>query len=127
YMLFGLVLGAWTDRVNRKRMMIFTDIGRAAIVGTIPLLAVLGGLPVWWIYIVGFVHSTLTICFEAGQFAAIPSLVKQDDLVTANGRIQASYSAAQIAGPLLAGLLVTIVPLTSLMLIDALSFLVSSF
>ena len=127
YLLFGLILGAWTDRVNRKRMMIFTDIGRATIVATIPLLAVLGVLPVWWIYVVGFIHSTLTICFESGQFAAIPSLVGQDDLVTANGRIQASYSAAQIAGPLLAGLLVTVVPLTSLMLIDSFSFLVSSF
>src|SRR5713226_1601707 len=127
YLLFGLILGAWTDRVDRKRMMIFTDIGRAAIVATIPLLAVLGSLPIWWIYVVGFVHSTLTICFEAGQFAAIPSLVKQDDLVTANGRIQASYSAASVAGPLLAGLLVAIVALPSLMLIDSLSFLVSSF
>lgn len=82
YLLFGLVLGAWTDRVNRKRMMIFTDIGRAAIIATIPLLAVLGALPVWWIYVVGFIHSTLTICFESGEFAAIPSLVGQDDLVT---------------------------------------------
>jgi len=127
YLLFGLILGAWTDRVDRKRMMIFTDIARAMIVATIPLLAVLGALPVWWIYVVGFVHSTLTICFEAGQFAAIPSLVNQDDLVTANGRIQASYSAAQIAGPLLAGLLVAIVALPSLMLIDSLSFLASSF
>ena len=126
YLLFGLILGAWTDRVNRKRMMIFTDIGRAAIVATIPLLALVGTLPVWWIYIVGFIHSTLTICFESGQFAAIPSLVRQDDLVTANGRIQASYSAAQIAGPILAGLLVLRVPLSSLMLIDAFSFLVSS-
>ncbi|HEV2580520.1 MAG TPA: MFS transporter, partial [Ktedonobacteraceae bacterium] len=127
YLLFGLILGAWTDRVNRKLMMIFADIARAMIVASIPLLAVLGALPVWWIYVVGFLHSTLTICFEAGQFAAIPSLVNQDDLVTANGRIQASYSAAQIAGPLLAGLLVAIVALPSLMLIDALSFLVSSF
>lgn len=127
YLLFGLILGAWTDRVNRKRMMIFTDVARAAIVATIPLLAVLGAFPIWWIYVVGFIHSTLTICFESGQFAAIPSLVGQDDLVTANGRIQASYSAAQIAGPLLAGLLVTVVPLTSLMLIDSFSFLVSSF
>nr|HET6903266.1 MFS transporter [Ktedonobacteraceae bacterium] len=127
YLLFGLILGAWTDRVDRKRMMIFTDIARAVIVATIPPLAFLGILPVWWIYVVGFVHSTLTICFESGEFAAIPSLVKQDDLVTANGRIQASYAAAQIAGPLLAGLLVAVVALPSLMLIDALSFLVSSF
>ncbi len=127
YLLFGLVLGAWTDRVDRKRMMIFVDVGRTVVIASIPLLAFLGNLPIWWIYLVGFVHSTLTICFEAGQFAAIPSLVDQDDLVTANGRIQASYSGAQILGPLLAGALVALVPLTSLMLIDALSFLVSSF
>ncbi len=127
YLLFGLILGAWTDRVDRKRMMIGTDIGRALIVASIPLLAALGSLSVWWIYIVSFVHATLTICFEAGQFAAIPSLVNQDDLVTANGRIQASYSGASIIGPLLAGLLVTLVPLSALMLIDAFSFLVSSF
>src|SRR5437660_438151 len=99
YLLFGLVLGAWTDRVNRKRMMIFTDIARALIIALIPVLARLGTLNVWWIYAVGFVHSTLTICFESGQFAAIPNLVNQDDLVTANGRIQASYSGASILGP----------------------------
>ncbi|HLX56622.1 MAG TPA: MFS transporter [Ktedonobacteraceae bacterium] len=126
YLLFGLVLGALTDRVDRKRIMIFTDIARACIIATIPLLAVLGVLPVWWIYVVGFVHSTLTICFNSGEFAAIPSLVNQDDLVTANGRIQASYSGGQVLGPVLAGALVAIVPLPMLMLIDALSFLVSS-
>src|SRR5215831_18533799 len=127
YLLFGLLLGAWTDRVNRKRMMIGTDIARALIITSIPLLYAFGLLTVWWIYVVGFIHATLTICFEAGQFAAIPSLVNQDDLVTANGRIQASYSGASIIGPLLAGVLVTMVPLAALMLIDAFSFLVSSF
>jgi MFS family permease len=127
YLLFGLILGAWTDRVDRKRMMIGTDIARAFIIASIPLLYAFGLLAVWWIYVVGFVHATLTICFEAGQFAAIPSLVNRDDLVTANGRIQASYSGASILGPLLAGVLVTVVPLAALMLIDALSFLASSF
>src|SRR6266702_215080 len=127
YLLFGLILGAWTDRVDRKRMMIGTDIGRALIVVSIPLLFALGLLTVWWIYIVAFIHATLTICFEAGEFAAIPSLVNQDDLVTANGRIQASYSGASIIGPLLAGVLVTLVPLSTLLWFDALSFLVSSF
>ncbi len=127
YLLFGLILGAWTDRVDRKRMMIGTDIARALIVASIPLLSAFGLLTVWWIYIVAFIHATLTICFEAGEFAAIPSLVDRDDLVTANGRIQASYSGASIAGPLLAGVLVTVVPYAALMLIDALSFLASSF
>jgi MFS family permease len=127
YLLFGLLLGAWTDRVDRKRMMIFTDIGRAAIIATIPLMALMGSLSIWWIYAVGFLHSTLTICFEAGQFAAIPSLVDQDDLVTANGRIQASYSAASIAGPVLAGVLVAFMPFSNIMLLDSASFVVSAF
>jgi MFS family permease len=127
YLLFGLILGAWTDRVDRKRMMIGTDIARALVVASIPLLAALGLLSVWWIYVVAFVHATLRICFDAGEFAAIPSLVNRDDLVTANGRIQASYSAASIVGPLLAGVLVTLVPLPVLMLIDGFSFLLSAF
>jgi MFS family permease len=127
YLLFGLILGAWVDRVDRKRMMVLMDIGRAAVIATIPLLAWFGQLNVWWIYAIGFLHSTLTICFETGEFAAIPSLVDQDNLVTANGRIQASYSAASILGPVLAGALVAIVPLASLLLLDAFSFLASAF
>jgi MFS family permease len=126
YLLFGLLLGAWMDRVNRKRMMILTDIARAAIIATIPLAASFGMLTVWWIYVVGFVHSTLTICFEAGEFAAIPRIVDQEDLVTANGRIQASYSGASVAGPLLAGVLINIMPVSTMMYFDALSFVLSA-
>jgi MFS family permease len=125
YLLFGLVLGAWTDRVDRKRMMIAMDVGRAAVVASIPLMFALHHLTVWWIYGVGFAQSTLTIAFEAGQFAAIPSLVSRDDIVTANGRIQASYSAASVLGPFLAGVLVALLPISNLMLLDALSFLIS--
>jgi MFS family permease len=126
YLLFGLVLGAWTDRVNRKRMMVAMDGGRAAVVASIPLTFALGHLTVWWIYGVGFIHSTLTIAFQAGEFAAIPSLVSRNDIVTANGRIQASYSAASVLGPFLAGVLVALLPISDLMLFDALSFLISA-
>jgi MFS family permease len=49
YVLFGLVLGAWADRVDRKHMMILTDVARAAIIASIPLLAGLDLLVVWWI------------------------------------------------------------------------------
>jgi MFS family permease len=126
YLLFGLVIGAWVDRVNRQRLMISVDIGRALVIASIPLLASFGMLSIWWIYVVGFVNSTLSICFDSSEFAAIPSLVKQDDLVTANGRIQASYSAASVVGPLLAGLLLAIVPVQRLLLIDAASFLCSA-
>src|SRR3990170_2974496 len=124
-LLFGLVIGAWVDRVDRKRLMIFTDIMQALVISSIPLLAALDLLVVWWIYVVGFASSTLWICFNTAEFAAVPSLVNKEDLATANGRLQASYAAATVAGPLLAGLLVALVPVHTVLLVDALSFLVS--
>jgi MFS family permease len=128
YLLFGLVIGAWVDRLNRKRVMIVVDLLRAAVIGTIPLLFALDLLAVWQIYLVGFVSSTLTIFFEASEFAAIPNLVGQEDLVTANGRIQASYSAAQVAGPLLAGLMLGArIPIQDVLLVDAASFVASAY
>jgi MFS family permease len=127
YLLFGLVIGAWVDRVDRKRLMIATDLARAAVIATIPLLDGAGALSVGWVYVVAFSSATLTIAFDAAEFAAIPSLVpSSDDLVTANGRVQASYSAAQIAGPLLAGLLITVAPVQQVLWVDAASFLVSA-
>src|SRR5215212_7658569 len=84
YLLFGLVLGAWVDRVDRRRLMIAADICRAALIASIPVMAEIGELRTWWVYLVGFLSSTLTICFDGAQFAAIPSLVQTDDLVTAN-------------------------------------------
>jgi MFS family permease len=126
YLLFGLVLGAWVDRVDRRRMMIATDVARAVVIASIVVLAGLDMLAVWWIYVVGFVSSTLKICFDAGEFAAIPSLVGTDDLIKANGRIQASYSAALFFGPLMAGSLLTVAPIQTVLLFDALSFLASA-
>ena len=49
YLLFGLVIGAWVDRVDRKRLMIATDLARAAVIATIPLLAAVDTLTVGWI------------------------------------------------------------------------------
>jgi MFS family permease len=127
YLLFGLVIGAWVDRVDRKRLMIATDLARAAVIAIIPLLAAADALSVGWVYAVAFCSVTLTIAFDAAEFAAIPSLVPSgDDLVSANGRVQASWSAAQIAGPLLAGLLMTVAPVQQVLWVDSASFLVSA-
>jgi MFS family permease len=127
YLLFGLVIGAWVDRVDRKRMMIAVDLGRAAVIASIPALAAVDALSVWWIYAATFLTATLTIAFDSGEFAAIPSLVDRDDLVTANGRIQASYQTAQFVGPILAGsLLGAGLPIQDVLVVDAASFVVSA-
>jgi MFS family permease len=127
YLLFGLVIGAWVDRVDRKRMMIVVDVLRTLVVVTIPILGYAHSLEVWHVYAVAFLNATLAIWFDSGEFAAIPSLVGRQDLVTANGRIQASYSAAQVAGPILAGLLLSVAPVYDVLIVDAASFVVSAF
>ncbi len=126
YLLFGLVLGAVVDRIDRKRMMLLTDVGRAAVIVILPLLALSGEHLVEAIYAVAFVQSTLGILFNCGEFAAIPSLVGRDDLVAANGRIMATNSAGQIVGPILAGVLVAVMPPADLLFFDAASFLASA-
>jgi MFS family permease len=126
YLLFGLLIGAWVDRTDRKRLMIVTDIARALVIASIPLLSAFGLLSIWWIYAMQFIGATLTICFDSAQFASVPSLVKPDDLVTANGRIQASFSLGNVVGPLLGSVLVTLWPVEQILLFDAFSFLVSA-
>lgn len=126
YLLFGLVLGAWADRVNRRRLMLLVDVARAALVASIPVADAGHHLTVLWVYAVGFLASTLGIAFESAQFAAVPSLVGQQDLVRANGQMQAGYSAATVLGPLLAGAMLTVSPVSDTLLVDAGSFLVSA-
>ena len=126
HLLFGLVIGAWTDRTERRRLMIVTDLLSAAAVASVPLAAAAGALTVWWILAVIFVSSTLQIFFGAAQFGAIPSIVDRADLVTANGRIQASFAAASVLGPLAAGALLIVLPLQQLLFFDAATFLVSA-
>jgi MFS family permease len=125
HLLFGLVVGAWVDRVDRKRLMIAVDVLLAATMLTIPALAYFHALNVFWVYAVDFAASTLSLIFEQAEFTAIPSLAAGGDLVTANGRITASFQAAQVVGPALAGVIVSVVPVTSLYIVDAGSYLVS--
>jgi MFS family permease len=123
---FGLAIGAWTDRTDRKRLMIVVDLLSAATIASVAVASGAGLLSVWWIYAVVFVSSTLSIFFVAAEFGAIPSLVDSGELVSANGRIQASFAAASVLGPLAAGALLVFVPIEAILLVDAASFVVSA-
>lgn len=126
HLFFGLLIGAWVDRVDRKRLMIIVDLLSATVVAALPFASAAGVLSIWWIYATAFTLATLGIFFQAAQFAAIPSLVARDQLVTANGRIQASFSAATVIGPLVAGALLAFIPIDALLYIDAATFVVSA-
>jgi MFS family permease len=121
-----LAIGAWTDRTDRKRLMIVVDLLSAATIASVAVASAVGLLSLWWVYAVVFVSSTLSIFFVAAEFGAIPSLVDSNELVTANGRIQASFAAASVLGPLAAGALLVFASVETILLLDAASFVISA-
>jgi Transmembrane secretion effector len=122
YLLFGLFIGVWVDRLDRRRLMIVINWINAGLIVSIPFLFFLGALTIWHLYLIGFLSATAGIFFASAEFAALPNLVGKEDLVKANGYIQASYSAVSVIGPLVAGALVVTLPVVSLLIIDAATF-----
>ncbi len=126
YPLFGLVLGAWVDRGDRRRTMIASDLARAAVISVIPAMHALGALSPGWIYAVAFATSTLSIVFDTCEFAAMPSLASGRALTALNGKVQSSGAAAAVLGPVLAGLLLGVVSAATVVLVDAATFVLSA-
>jgi MFS family permease len=127
YFLFGLAIGVWVDRVDRRRAMLAADVFRGLVIGTVPVLAATGSLTVWWVYGVAFVSTTISIMSSGIEGAAIPSLVPADELADANGKLRGSYAGAQVIGPLLAGALIGGgLPVSGVFAVDAGSFGVSA-
>lgn len=126
-LLLGLVIGAVIDRVDRRRLMIATDVLRACVVVSIPVLDVAGILPLWWLYVVAFINGALWVAFSAAEYTAVRNLVPGNALLAVNGRLQAGFHLAQVAGPIVAGaVLAANVPLTVMYGVDAVTFLASA-
>jgi len=125
-LLVGLLAGVWIDRMRRRRILIAADIGRALLLGSIPMAALLGLLRIEQLYIVGFLNGILTVFFDTAFQSYIPTLVERERLVEANSRLSASTSVAEIAAPALGGVLVQLITAPLTVLLDAVSFLGSA-
>src|SRR5438874_7367780 len=125
FLLLSLFAGVWVDRVRRRPVLIVADIGRAVILGSIPVAAVLGVLRIEQLYVVGLLTGVLTVFFDVAYQAYLPVLVSREHLVEGNSKLEVSRSVAQIAGPGVAGALVQVVSAPIAVVVDALSFVAS--
>jgi MFS family permease len=125
-LLFGLLVGAWVDRLRRRPVMVWTDVGRAALLVTIPIAAVGGWLTLAHLLLVTFVVAILSTFFDAADNAYLPSIVPRDELVRANGALAASGSAAEFTAFGISGFLVQLLSAPLAIFIDAISFVVSA-
>lgn len=126
FILFSLPAGAWVDRLRRRPILIAADWGRALVLATVPLAYFVGALTIWHLYAVGFLVGAFTVFFDVSYQSYLPSLVKRDELPDANGKLEVSRSAAQTAGPGVAGVLVSVLSAPYAILADAISFVVSA-
>ena len=125
FILFSLPAGAWVDRLRRRPILIAGDLGRAVLLATVPIAYALGILTMAQMYVVGFVVGTMTVFFDVAYQSYVPSLVERDQLIDGNGKLEASRTVAQSAGPALAGALIGLVTAPLAILADAVSFLLS--
>lgn len=125
-LVIGLLAGVWVDRVRRRPLLIATDLGRAVVLSTIPLAALLGVLRIGQLYLVAALAGMLTVIFNVASAAFLPSLIPQGSLVEGNSKLAMSDSLAEIGGPAVAGPLVQLISAPLAILFDALSFLFSA-
>lgn len=120
------LLGVWIDRVQRRPLLIMTDLGRGMVLLLVPLAAWRGFLRIELLYAIAFVQSLLTVGFETAYQAYLPSLLDRSQLVDGNSKLTISSSAADVAGPSLAGLLIHLLSAPLALGLDGLSFLISA-
>jgi MFS family permease len=127
-LVFSLHAGAWLDRRGRRRRtMIVTVLGRAALLVTIPVAYWFGVLSLAQLYVVSFLIGTLSVFFFVAYTTLFVSLVPRERYLEANSLLNGSRAFSFVGGPSVAGVLVQALSAPGALIADAISFLVSAF
>ena len=122
FLLIGLPAGSIVDRLRRLPVMIWADAGRAVLLVSVPITAWFGGLHLAMLYPVAFAVGVLSVFFDVAVQSYLPSVVTGEEIVTANARLELSYSGSQLAGPGIGGVLVQLLTAPIAVLADVCSY-----
>lgn len=125
FLLFSLFGGVAADRLDRRRLLVATDLVSVAVVGSLAVLVWLQVQQVWMVYVAAFVVAGAPPFYHPTFQSLIPSLVDEAQLPKANSRLQVSQSLLDMLGPALAGGVIAALGVTAALLLDALSFAAS--
>ena len=125
-LLVGLPAGVWVDRVARRPVMIAADIGRALLLGSIPLAYAFDALRIEQLYAVAFAAGALTVIFDVAYQSYLPAVVSRDELVEGNSKLTATSSVAEFGAFSAGGWLVQALTGPVAILIDSVTFVVSA-
>lgn len=122
----ALLVGVWLDNHRHRPLLVLANLGRALLLGLIPLLFLVGGLSLPAVLVISALIGTLTVCFDIGYVSYVPALVDRDQLVRANARLESTYSISEIGGPGLGGLLIGLFAAPFVLLVDAATYLLAA-
>jgi predicted MFS family arabinose efflux permease len=126
WLVIGLPAGAWVDRLPARRVMIACDVISAVVYASVPAAAWAGVLTTGQVVAVQLLGGAASVLFMTAYQVYLPSLVKPDELIEGNTKMQGSASAALFAGPSLAGLVAQLLGAVTALLGNAVSFVVSA-
>jgi MFS family permease len=125
-LIIGLAAGAWVDRLRRRPIMIWSDLGRAVLLGSIPVAFVLGILGMPQLIVVAFAAAILSTFFDVADRSYLPTIISRERLVAANSALTATGSIAEFSAFGIGGFLIQLFKAPIAIAIDAVSFVVSA-
>jgi MFS family permease len=124
-LLGATLLAPLADRLPRRRVLLISDLARALIVGVLAVLAV-PGTPLWAFYVLLVLAEFFTAPFDAARSALLPDVFDSPRAYLVGAGFTRFLSQAnQVAGLVMAGLVVALVSPRGALVVDAVSFLVS--
>ncbi|MGY0235779.1 MFS transporter [Longispora urticae] len=126
YLGLALVFGVWVDRVRRRPVMLGANVVRLVLLALIPALAALDVLRMTPLLLIACAIGVASVLFDVSWMSYVPTLVRDPEhYVEAGAKMGVSSSAADVAGPGLAGALVSAVTAPVALIVDACSYLAS--
>ena len=118
------IVGVMADRFDRKKLMVFSNILQVGF--ALSFLLVDGEEDMWWLIGVSGVMMLLHGFYVTAERAALPNIVADEDLLTANAISSASWSASLCIGAMLGGIVVSEWGTDAAFILDALTFVVGA-
>jgi MFS family permease len=126
YPILALWVGAWVDRLRRRRILIAADWCRAVLLGSIPVAAIFGKLTMAQLYVVAGAAGCASVWFDVAYTSYIAQVIPRRQIVGANSAVTVARSSAQIVGPGLGGVAVEALTAPVAIFLDAFSFVCSA-
>lgn len=125
FLLLSPIAGVMVDRYNRKLMMMLSDLTAVLATAGVLILAALGRLEVWHLYVAAAVQGLGNTFQWPAYSAAISTMVPKEQYGRANGMMSLIEAGPGVVAPLLAGALLPFIQLTGILVIDVVTFFVA--